>query len=109
MARAGRFPYLVTVQRNNPTGDGSGDRVDVWTKFADVYAGFEPIRGRETFTAGRVAADTTHLVVMRYLAGITADMRILWGARIFDIQAVIDVRERHAELEITAIERFNQE
>lgn len=105
---AGRYRYAATVQRRTGERDDSGGLLDNWIAFASVRLGLEPLRGREFNSAGRVSAETTHLIYMRYLTGLTPDMRILFGTRIFDIQAIIDIDERHRDFEITAIERFGQ-
>lgn len=104
---AARYRYVVTIEKRAGTRD-AGEVVNTWTTFATARAGFEPVRGREFFAAGRIDAETTHVVYMRHLAGLDETMRINWNGRIFDIQAIINVDERNRELEITAIERKKQ-
>lgn len=111
MARAGRYRYLVELQQPAASQAGNGEPIDNFSTVASAYAGIEPLRGRESFQAGRVTAETTHLIVMRFDPALAIDetWRVKWGARIFDIEAAINVGERAAELELTAIERKSQE
>ncbi len=105
---AGRLRHLVTVEQNTGGQATTGEQIQNWTPFATVYAAIEPARGREFFSAGRIDAETTHLITIRYLAGLDETMRITWNGRVFDINAVVNVDERNRDMEITATERKNQ-
>lgn len=58
--------------------------------------------------AGQTASAETVLIVIRYRAGLTQDMRIQYGARIFQVVGMIDVEERHQWLEIDAEESHEE-
>jgi SPP1 family predicted phage head-tail adaptor len=102
MMRAGRLRHRVVVE--TPTEDINGGAT-TWAPLATVYAGVEPITGREYFGAQQVQAEITHRVVMRYTAGVTAKHRVRFGARVFDIRAAINRDERNRELELLCVER----
>jgi SPP1 family predicted phage head-tail adaptor len=68
----------------------------------------EPRSSKERFMAGQTESSELELIVIRYRAGITQNMRIKYGARIFNIVGMIDVGERHAWLEIDAEEQFGE-
>lgn len=108
MSRAGRFRHQIVIQKNTPVQSASGAAVESWSTFATVFAGVEPVKGREYFGAGRINAETTHLIVLRWLAGVDETMRIAFDGRVFDIQAVINKDERDRDLELTCVERKNQ-
>lgn len=106
--RAGRLRHPVNIERPDPENrTATGAAEPSWSLVAQTYAAIEPIKGREYFEAGRVNEETTHLIVLRYLPGLTSDMRVNWNGRLFDLQAVINKDERNRELECTAIERTN--
>ena len=44
---------------------------------------------------------------MRYLPGITPDMRILYDGRTLFIESALDIDERHRELTIVCYEKGN--
>jgi SPP1 family predicted phage head-tail adaptor len=105
--RAGRLRHLVTIQQNAAPQSATGAAGESWSAFkADVWAAVEPIKGREYHQAGRVNAETTHLILLRHVDGVTPGMRVAWDGRTFDIQAVINRDERDRELELTCIERL---
>ncbi len=98
--RAGDLRHKVTIQQKTITKDTEGIPSETWTDFATVWAAIEPLQGREFFSAQAINAQVTTRIRIRYLAGISPTMRVSYGTRIFDIQAVIDVEERHLELQL---------
>ena len=65
-----------------------------------IWASVEPLKGREFFAAQKENAETTVRITIRYRSGISPDMRIKYGDKIYEINAIIDVEERHNELQI---------
>jgi SPP1 family predicted phage head-tail adaptor len=95
--RAGELRHSVVIQTNTES-QSYGELTDSWGTFATVSASIEPLSGREFFDSRHTGAELTHRVRMRYLAGVTPKMRVSYtdpdaGARLFDIQEVIDVKE----------------
>jgi SPP1 family predicted phage head-tail adaptor len=91
--------HRVTIQR--PVADPAWGGTTTWQDHATVWAAIEPLSGREFFAAQQVQSETTGKITIRYIPGITADMRILHGSRIFELTAPpIDPQERHAELQL---------
>jgi len=97
--RAGSLRHRVTIQQ--PVVDTAWGGATTWEEFAKVWAAIEPLRGRELIAAQQVQSETTAKITIRYLAGITPDMRILHGSRIFELTSPpIDPEERHRELQL---------
>jgi len=71
-----------------------------WADVATIWASIEPLSGREFFAAQQVNAEVTTRIRTRYLAGIKSSMRVVYGSRIFDIQSIIDIEERHTEMHL---------
>ena len=84
----------VTIQSLTETRDTFGGLIETWATFKTVWAKVEALRGREFFDAAQVQADLTHKVTIRYLAGVTAKMRVLLGSRVLEINAVQESTER---------------
>lgn len=108
--KAGKMRHLVTIQRQTGARDTSGNETDTWNTFATVWAHIEPYvgsarAGREEFTGNQMVGLDYTRFHLRYLAGLAPKDRILYGARIFDIQAVNNRDERNFELELIAKER----
>lgn len=101
---AGKLRNRVILQEPIRANDG-GQMVATWSAVAaDVPAAIEPLRGREAIVAKQVQATTTHKITLRYRAGVTAKMRIVWSGRVFSIDAIANLEEANRVLEILATE-----
>lgn len=90
--QTGRLRERVTIQQESVTRDGSGEQLKSWTEVATVWAAVTPGASSERFlaSAGQRVAEVTHTVRIRYRAGITPKMRLLWETRILEIISVVD-------------------
>jgi SPP1 family predicted phage head-tail adaptor len=102
--KAGELRYRIIVQKRSITRDEEGDINETWSDVVTTWASIKPIQGREYFSALAVNAEKNIRFVIRYRLGITQEMRILYNGQIFDIQSIVDIEERHRELEIVCKE-----
>ncbi|NLW92374.1 MAG: phage head closure protein [Syntrophomonadaceae bacterium] len=103
--RAGELKKRITIQRETfVKASGSYEHVSTWTDVATVWAAVEPLRGREYFQALETHSEEIIRIKIRYRSGITNEMRVKYGKRLLYIQSVIDVNERHQELELLCVE-----
>lgn len=102
--RLGPLRKRVTFQSPKAGRDAFGQPLVGWDDVATVWASVEPVSGRELLAAQQMQGEVTHRIRLRYLVGITTATRILFGARVFDIQSTINAREAGASLEILAKE-----
>jgi len=101
--QAGKLRERVTIQRETVTRDSFGAEVNPWKDVATVWAS---VRARtiqstgETFvaTADQVLATISHTVRIRQRAGLSPKMRLLWGNRVLQIEAISDPTGRKAEM-----------
>lgn len=98
--RSGPLRNRITVQKAVETQDSIGEPDVSWVEYLQAWASVEPITSREYFDANRQNGEITHKVRLRYRPGITHKMRVKYGARILDIESIIDARERHRSLEL---------
>lgn len=98
--KPGRLRHRITIQQKTTIVDQDGIPTETWAEFATVWASVEPLRGREYFQAAAVNAENMVRFRIRYRAGIRPDMRIQYDSRIFSINSVIDVDERHTEIHL---------
>lgn len=101
----GALRHTVTLQTRTATVDAGGGRVETWTDAYTVRADIEPLTGAERIAAMQVNPGLSHRVRIRYRAGITSATRLLYGARVFEVRAVLDTGERHRELILLCEER----
>lgn len=88
----------VKIQSAGRTSDGAGGATVAWTDVATVWAAVEPLTGKEPYIAQQLQGQVTHKVTVRYRTGITPAQRVLYGTRVFDVEAVVDPKERHSVL-----------
>lgn len=98
--RVGQLRSLITIQVRAGGQDGFGEASGGWGDVTQVWASVQPLSGRELLSAQQVRGEVSHRVRCRYLAGITSAHRILYGGRVFDIQAVMNPEEACVSLEI---------
>lgn len=105
--QAGQLRHRVTIQQNTPSRDTYGEEIESWSALATVWAAVEPLAGTERYAAdgAQTLATVDTRIRIRYWSGITPGMRVLFGARTFDIQAVIHLEERQQELHLLCEER----
>ena len=70
-----------------------------------VAAYVMPMSGREYEESQKLRAETTYKKSTRNFSGISQENRILYNNRELDIISVLDLGERHEELQIIAAER----
>jgi len=96
--RIGELRHRVTLRKKEIAEDALKQQSEVWTDIATVWARIEPLSGREYFAARQENADVSVKVVIRYLPGITAETRVVFGGRIFEVLSVINPEERNISL-----------
>lgn len=103
--RAGDLHHRVTIQQPVESQNSYGEPIATWQDVATVWAAIEPLQGRERFDAQQVVAQVDTRIRIRYRPGITPKMRVLFGTRVFDIQAVVEPETRRRELQLLCRER----
>jgi SPP1 family predicted phage head-tail adaptor len=103
--KVGDLRRRVTIERPVRASDGGGGATVTWTLVAEVWAALWPRLADESVTLDRVAGQATHDMWIRYRTGITPEMRVTFGTRVFDIRGVIDVEDRNKWLRCPLEER----
>ena len=94
MSGAGALRERVTIEQATRVTDGVGGASTNWSELATVWALVMPQSGRETLTGGRVEAQQSYKIKIRYRDDVTAAMRVIWMARTLNIRSVMDPDER---------------
>lgn len=105
---ASRLIHRITVQRESGTSDGFGGVNRSWVNVGTYWAEIKPIMQRsissERLYGDQLESSITHEILMRYTSGISADMRIVFDSRIFNIRTVFSPLEKKGILQMTAEE-----
>lgn len=96
----GRLRHRVELQSSTETRSSVGEPVKTWTTYATVWAGIEPLRGQVALVAQQINAELTHHVTMRYNSALDEGDRIVYGARIFDVNVIRNVGGRKSAHEL---------
>jgi SPP1 family predicted phage head-tail adaptor len=95
MIRAGELRERVAVMAYRETKNQMGEMVPVYDQtFATVWASVEGVTARELLLAGQQQTEISHRVRMRYLPGLTQQMRIVWRDRTLEIISVLEHENR---------------
>ena len=87
---AQRLRHRVTIEKVTETRDADGGVVTAWAALhSAVPAEIVPVSGREFVAAQAAQAGITARMTIRYMAGITPKMRVVHGADIYNIEAVL--------------------
>ena len=101
----GNLRHQITIESYASAGDGYGGATVTWSTFlGPVWSEIKPVSARERFAAGKREHNVTHKIRMRYAAGVTSEMRVVFGTRVFQIHGVINPEERNESLELAAEE-----
>ncbi|MDH4319948.1 MAG: phage head closure protein [Desulfobulbaceae bacterium] len=96
--RAGRLRHRVIIQAAGGTANGYNEVVATWSNVATVWADVRPASGKEQWRGLEPEAVVSHEVAMRYRAGVGPANRLLFGSRVLNIKAVLNLDERNREL-----------
>lgn len=114
MSRAGSFRQALTLQQRASSTDAEGSPQEGWVTIGLCRAQVEPLGGRELAMAGQLEMKLSHIVKTRWrpdlartnsLSGTSGhNMRLLWGARVLDIQLVEDPDGRRHDMQLLCLE-----
>ena len=103
-ATPGQLRHRITIQSPVEHGDKQGGSDSSFVDVTKTFARITPGAGREFYAQQALRPTLSHQITIRYRAGITPTMRVLFGTRVFDVRAVRDPEERHVWLELTCEE-----
>jgi SPP1 family predicted phage head-tail adaptor len=103
----GSLRNQIAVQQKSNTVTGTGSPLASWTTILTCMAAINTTAEREVYQTGQFSGQVTHRVSI-YWPGvsipITAGMQVLFGTRVFTIQAVDNVQERNRVLHLMCLE-----
>jgi SPP1 family predicted phage head-tail adaptor len=110
--RAGQLRKIITFQSRTTGQDAAGQPLATWTTQFTAYAAIEPLSGRELIQAQIAGAAVSHQITVRYRSELAnpidvAKMRIMYGTRVFNIQASMNQMEANRAVILQVQEGLN--
>lgn len=103
----GKLNKRITFQKLVTGTDDMGQTTTNWEDDKTVWATVKPYKSSEIDFMRKLKPEATHRIYIRYREGITADMRIRYQGRIFELSGPpLDLDERHAVMELQCEEVF---
>ncbi|HSG20787.1 MAG TPA: phage head closure protein [Burkholderiaceae bacterium] len=90
MIDAGKLRERVTVQIASGTTNTMGETVLAWSNSTAVWASVEGVSARESLVNAQQEIAVTHRVRLRYLPGLTQNMRFAWRNRTLEIVSLLE-------------------
>lgn len=100
--------YVETVVLGNVTGEWVNWPLNVSNDPTLLPAAWLPGPGREFLAAEALRAETSGRLVIRYMPGVEAEMRVLWDGMVWDIKAVLPDPTRRREITLMVSQGANQ-
>ena len=86
----GAMRRRIALQAPVRGADGGGGGAVVWQTVATVWAGIRALSGTEQVVADGLQGRVTHELTIRKRMDVSPAMRVVYGARVFVIWAVLD-------------------
>lgn len=94
MIDAGKLRERVTVQIASGSTNSLGEQVLAWANSSAVWASVDGVSAREALQFGQAQNTVTHKVRLRYLSGLTQQMRFSWRNRTLEIISLLEHNNR---------------
>lgn len=98
--QAGALRHFVSIESQSITRSATGEASSTWNTFAQVYARIEPLSGKEFFAAQETQNEASTRITIRYLQGVTEDMRVLHAGRVYHVDVVLNINERDIMMQL---------
>lgn len=96
--------HKVHLEQKTSTSDGAGGTTSIWEEVGIIWASISKKNGVERTVSGQLAASSTHVFRCRWRSDVSADMRLRFGSRVFNIRAIHNLDELGKIMEIHAEE-----
>jgi SPP1 family predicted phage head-tail adaptor len=105
--RAGKLRHRVVIQEIVGTRSNYGEELQTWKNVVTLWASVQPQRGAEKYESAQDVPNYSVKIRCRYYSGIDEKMRVSWGGKYYNIQAIIVVNEIKHEMILLCEEGSN--
>ena len=95
-----RLRHEVVIERGTATRDRYGGGTSTWETLHTCRASIEPGSGGESVLAQVMGGQEMTTICIPYHEGIRVSDRVSALSRVFDVNAVLDIGERHKKLKL---------
>lgn len=98
--QSGKLRERVTLQSKTVVRDAFGSEVVTWVISATVWADVRSTDGTEQVESSvdQVVATISHSVLIRYMAGLSPSMRVVWQGKVLQILSIVENDNRQRQL-----------
>jgi SPP1 family predicted phage head-tail adaptor len=100
MIDAGKLRERVTIQQAAESRNALGETTLAWSTFTERWASVEGVSSREALELGQADVSISHRVRLRYVNGMTHNMRLVWRGRTLDIISLLEYGNRSEHVAI---------
>lgn len=100
--RAGSRNTELVIQAPGTATDGLGQPIEGWTDFDAVWGDVRHLNGSEAIKAGAVTSSVNASIRIDYRTDLNAGMRVLVGATVYQIKAVLPDMQRREYVDLIA-------
>lgn len=93
--RPGKLRCYATLQQPVTVEDAGGGLAVTWTTEKNLWCAIREQSAKETVAAMQEQSSVTHEIWTRYDSDITAQKRITYGGRTFNIRAILNPMARN--------------
>jgi SPP1 family predicted phage head-tail adaptor len=94
MIQAGELRERVIVEQSSESRNQMGEAIATWSTFTTVWASVQGVTARELLLAGQQQTEISHRVRLRFLVGLTQQMRLSWRGRTLEIISILEHENR---------------
>lgn len=104
--RAGTLDTRITIQRKTGGTDAWGAPLpEAWEDYATIWANVRHLSGTESIKAGADVSVVSASIRIRWRQDVTAGMRVVAGAAVYDIEAVLPgPRREYVDLAVKRVQ-----
>jgi SPP1 family predicted phage head-tail adaptor len=86
--QVGKRDVRIIIQSRTLTKNDFNEDIETWATFATVWSAWKDSQGVESYQADQLTVSRTSLVDIRYLEGVTEQMRIIRDDRYYEIVGI---------------------
>lgn len=98
--QSGKLRKRVTIQQKSVVRDAFGAEVATWVVSATVWADVRSTDGTEQVESSvdQVVATISHSVLIRYMAGLSPAIRVVWRNKVLQVLSIVESDNRQRQL-----------
>ena len=106
MPAATKLRTRIVIEKATEAQDSFGEADATWSTHVERWAAVEPQSGREFVGAQQTIPELSHLLSLRYVAGVTSKMRVRvkGSGRLLNILAVLNADLQTKDMQLACRE-----